>query len=108
MVRCYSFTMYDELGTNICPALSLLYICSPLKLLSIQKRGVSNVVPLVVPLRCPEPVGVNDFYAKTGVSIGAEQLRTQLSAFALDINIFLLPPVCSSSVCQTPCLSTGL
>jgi hypothetical protein len=34
VVRCYSFTMYGELGTNIYPALSLLYICSPLKLLS--------------------------------------------------------------------------
>ncbi len=34
-------------------------------------------------------------------SEGAEQLLTQLVAFALVRNIFLLPPVCSSSTHQT-------
>jgi hypothetical protein len=39
---------------------ALLYICSPLKLLSTQKWGVSNVMPVVVSLRCPESVVIND------------------------------------------------
>jgi hypothetical protein len=40
----------------------------------------------------PEPIVIKKFHPKEGAWEGAEQLLTQLVAFALVIKIFLLPP----------------
>jgi hypothetical protein len=40
-----------------------------------------------------EPIVIKPFHLKEGASEGAQQLLNQLVAFALVINIFLLPPV---------------
>jgi hypothetical protein len=40
-----------------------------------------------------EPIAIMQFHPKEGTREGAELLLNQLAAFALVINVFLLPPV---------------
>jgi hypothetical protein len=44
-------------------------------------------------MQLPEPIVIKPFHPEEGAREGTEKVLNQLAAFALVLNIFLLPPV---------------